>query len=83
MKIINLAVDSMDKIKKRDLDLLYDYLDEENSNDFAKTRCTFSKQEIIVLKKSHDFWENATLKAWSKRFREKRIKEEGSKNWTA
>ena len=40
----------------------------------AKNRSRFKPEEIVKLKKSHDYWENARLKAWSDRFKEAKRK---------
>ena len=36
----------------------------------AKSRSKLKPEEVIELKQSHDYWENAKLKAWSEKYRE-------------
>ena len=40
----------------------------------AKNRSKLKPEEVIELKKSHDYWENARLKAWSEKFQESKRK---------
>lgn len=64
----------MSKIKHSDIDFYFEYLHEDDSNDMAETKSSFKPEEVAGLKKSHDYWENARLKAWSERFKESKRK---------
>ena len=64
----------------------YDYIDDcmeflefnkENRNDMPKTKIRFEPEEIVKLKKSHDYWEYQRLKAWSEKFRKNKLKYQG------
>lgn len=49
-------------------------LEKDNKNDMAKTKARLKPEEIVKLKKSHDYWEKVALKAWSKKYNENKRK---------
>lgn len=58
-------------MNKRDIDYIDAYLElttENDQNDMAKTRSRFKPEEVKKLTKSHNYWEDARLKAWSKKY---------------
>ena len=59
-----------DAIRKADPDFYYEHLYENKDKNFdtAKTRYSLKPAEVAKLKKSHDYWEDAKLKAWSARY---------------
>lgn len=66
----------MNKIKQSDPDFYFEhiYKNKNRNHDTAKTRSVFKPKELEDLKKSHDYWENARLKAWSESFQESKRK---------
>lgn len=66
----------MNKLKQHDPDFYFEHIHEnpDKYHDSAKTKTKFKPKEIAELKKSHDYWENARLKAWSDRFKEAKRK---------
>ena len=62
----------MNKLREYDPDFYYEHVheNEDESYDMAKTKSRLKPEEVKELKKSHDYWENARLKAWGQRFRE-------------
>lgn len=62
----------MSLIKQYDPDFYHEYIYEnkDKNHDMAKTRSRFKPEEITALKKDHDYWENARLKAWGQKYRE-------------
>ena len=61
----------MNKLKQVDPDFYFEHIYEnpDDNHDMAQTKSRFKPEEIIKLKKNHDYWENARLKAWSERFK--------------
>ena len=66
----------MNKLKQADPDFYFEHLykNPDENHDMAKTKSRFKSEEIVKLKKSHDYWENARLKAWSQKFQESKWK---------
>lgn len=66
----------MNKLRQVDPDFYFEHIHENpnKNHDMAKNRSRFKPEEIVKLKKSHDYWENARLKAWSDRFKEAKRK---------
>ena len=66
----------MSLIKQSDPDFYFEHIYEnkDENHDMAKTRTKFKPEEVMRLKKSHDYWENERLKAWSKKFQESKRK---------
>ena len=60
----------MNKVKLNDIDFYYEHINTDDRNDMAKTRGRFKPEEIVELKKIHDYWQNARLKAWSQKYKE-------------
>ena len=59
-----------DAIRKADPDFYFEHLYENKDKNFdtAKTKYTFKPEEVIELKKKHDYWQDMKLKAWSAKF---------------
>ena len=55
----------MNKLKQHDPDFYFEHIyeNEDENHDMAKNRSKLKPEEVIELKKSHDYWENARLKA--------------------
>ena len=66
----------MNKLKQHDPDFYFEHIyeNEDESHDMAKNRSKLKPEEVIELKKNHDYWENARLKAWSEKFQESKRK---------
>ena len=66
----------MNKLKQADPDFYFEHLYEnrDENHDMAKTKSRFKPEEVIELKKKHDYWENVRLKAWSAKFRAEKRK---------
>lgn len=66
----------MNKLQKADPDFYFEYLYEnpDENHDMVKTKSRLKPEEIAKLKKSHDYWENARLKAYSERLKEAKRK---------
>ena len=66
----------MNKLKQHDPDFYFEHIYEngDENHDMAKNRSKLKPEEVIELKKSHDYWENARLKAWSEKFQESKRK---------
>lgn len=62
----------MNKLKQHDPDFYFEHIYEnaDENHDMAKSRSKLKPEEVIELKQSHDYWENAKLKAWSEKYRE-------------
>jgi len=69
-------INTRDAIRKTDPDFYFEHLYEnpDEHQDMAKTKYTFKPEEVIELKKSHDYLENARLKAYSERLKEAKRK---------
>jgi DNA/RNA-binding domain of Phe-tRNA-synthetase-like protein len=69
----------MNKLRRVDPDFYYEHIYEnpDENHDMAKNRSKFKPEEVAKLKKSHDYWENARLKAWSERFKAAKSKRSG------
>lgn len=66
----------MNKLKQHDPDFYFEHIyeNEDENYDMAKSRSRLKPEEVIELKQSHDYWENARLKAWSEKFKESKRK---------
>lgn len=66
----------MNKLKQHDPDFYFEHIyeNEDENHDMAKNRSKLKPEEVIGLKQSHDYWENARLKAWSEKFKESKRK---------
>lgn len=66
----------MNKLKQADPDFYFEHLYEnpDEHHDMAQTKSRFKPEEIAKLKKSHDYWENARLKAYSERLKDAKRK---------
>ena len=66
----------MNKLKQYDPDFYFEHIYEnkDDNHDMARNKSRFKPEEVIKLKKSHDYWEKARLKAWSERFKEAKRK---------
>ena len=66
----------MNKLKQHDPDFYFEHIyeNEDENHDMAKNRSKLKPEEVVELKKSHDYWENARLKAWSEKFQESKRK---------
>lgn len=63
------------ELRKADPDFYFEHLyANKKSHDMAKTKYTFTPEEVVKLKKNHDYWQNAKLKAWSAKFKEEKRK---------
>jgi hypothetical protein len=62
----------MNKLKQQDPDFYFEHIyeNEDENHDMAKNRSKLKPKEVIELKKSHDYWEDIKLKAWSEKYRE-------------
>ena len=66
----------VNKLKQVDPDFYFEhiYKNPDENHDMAKNRSKLKPEEVIELKQSHDYWENARLKAWSDLFKEAKRK---------
>jgi len=71
MRLLMPKIKPEDAIRKADPDFYFEHIyeNEDKNFDMAKTKYTFKPEEVAKLKKSHDYWEDMKLKAWSAKFR--------------
>jgi hypothetical protein len=69
-------INTRDTIRKSDPDFYFEHIyeNEDKNFDMAKTKYTLKPEEVVKLKKSHDYLENARLKAWNEKFQESKRK---------
>ena len=67
MRLLMPKIKPEDAIRKADPDFYFEHLykNKDKNFDTAKTKYTFKPEEVIELKKKHDYWQDMKLKAWS------------------
>ena len=69
-------INTRDTIRKADPDFYFEHIYENQDKNFdmAKTKYAFKPEEVVKLKKSHDFWEDIKFKAYSEKLKEAKRK---------